>query len=68
MSNTTEKLLSCKELASQLSRSQSYVSAMKRKGFKMTGNRATLSEARRFLSRVQHPRAKAREATQTADK
>jgi DNA-binding CsgD family transcriptional regulator len=54
----TEKLLSIKEIADRLGRSESYIFAMKRNGFKMTGNRATLTEARSFLLICPKPRAK----------
>lgn len=50
-----EKLLSVCELAATLGRSESYIWAMKRSGFVMTGGRATLSEARAFLLRCQQP-------------
>ena len=53
----TGPLLTRKELASALKRHVSYVSAMRRRGFKMPGGTATLAEARSFLRRVKWPRA-----------
>ena len=52
-----EKLLSVCELAAALGRSETYVWAMRRKGFVMSGGRATLSEAREFLTRCPKPRS-----------
>ena len=51
----SERLLSVCEIACELGRSESYVCAMRRKGFVMTGGRATLSEARSFLLKVPKP-------------
>lgn len=51
------ELLSVCELAASLKRSESYVWAMRRRGFEMVGGRATLSEARAFLRGCPHPRA-----------
>ena len=56
-----KRLLSCKELAMALGRSPTYISAMRRMGFMMTANRATLEEARAFLRVVPCPRRKAGE-------
>lgn len=53
---TVGKLLSPKELADALSRSRTYVFAMKRAGFPMQGNRATLAEARAWLALNPNPR------------
>ncbi len=52
-----EPLFTPKELAHLLKRSRSYVFAMKRRGFQMIGNRATLTEARNFLATHPTPRA-----------
>lgn len=52
-----DPLLSIKELASVLNRSVSYIFAMKRQGFIMTGGRARLSEARAFLLGCPKPRS-----------
>jgi hypothetical protein len=54
--NRESELLTRKELAAALKRHVSYVSAMRRKGFKMPGGTATLAEAREFLRRVKWPR------------
>lgn len=51
-----DKLLSVCELAAALGRSESYVWAMRRKGFNMPGGKATVNEARAFLQRCPHPR------------
>ncbi len=45
----SRKLLSAKELADELSRSERYVRQMRREGFEMDGMRATVDEARRWL-------------------
>lgn len=58
LNRETEPLLTCKELAAALKRHVSYVQAMRRRGFKMPGGTATLSEARAFLRRVKWPRAR----------
>ena len=55
MSNTTEPLLSSKELASKLGRSLSYVRAMRRRGFKMPKHRTTLTEAMKWLAKHPEP-------------
>lgn len=55
----TDPLLSIKELAAALGRHRSYIHAMKARGFKMPGDRATLHEARQFLKRHPRPRANA---------
>lgn len=46
-----ERLLSVKELAFEIGRSRTYVSAMKRCGFRMPGGKATASEALKWLRR-----------------
>lgn len=46
----SEELLTVKELASRLKRSPNYVWAMRRKGFRMIGGRASLSDALIFLT------------------
>lgn len=60
-----EELLSIKELAQKLKRSESYIFAMKRQGFRMLAGRTTLSAALKFLavtpspcSRVQNRKAR----------
>jgi hypothetical protein len=50
------ELFTCKELAGELKRHVSYVYAMKARGFKMRGDRATLEEALVWLDR--HPKPK----------
>lgn len=45
----SDELLSIKELAWKLGRSREYIRAMRRRGFRMPGNRATLSDALIFL-------------------
>lgn len=49
-------LLAPKELAAELGRHRSFVFAMKKAGFPMPGNRATLAEALAWLERHPHPR------------
>lgn len=51
MSREKRKLLSGKELADELGRCEDYPRAMRRAGFRMPGGRATLEEARRWLSK-----------------
>lgn len=51
------ELLTTKELAAYLKRAPSYVYAMKARGFPMPGNRATLTDALRWLARHPQPRA-----------
>lgn len=51
-------LLTIKELAAALKRSRTYVQAMKRRGFQMPGGVATVAEARKWLVRNSHPRAR----------
>lgn len=46
------KLLSTKELAYELGRSRTYVTAMKRLGFPMPGSRATLTDAINWLKNI----------------
>lgn len=53
-----EKLLSGKELAAALGRERTYIFWMKRRGFQMPGNLATLKEARAWLARNPPPRAR----------
>jgi hypothetical protein len=50
-----DKLLSVKELADALGRSETYVRHMKMIGFKMPGGRATVNEAREFMSKHNNP-------------
>ena len=50
-----DALLSIKELADALGRSRSYIFEMKRCGFIMPGNRATLHQAMSFLARNPNP-------------
>lgn len=50
-----EKLLTIKQLASELGRSRRYVSYMKRGGFQMPGGLATVTEARSWLARNEPP-------------
>ena len=49
------KLLTSKQLASELGRCLNYVYAMRRHGFQMPGGRATMNEARAFLLTVKYP-------------
>lgn len=53
-----EKLLSIKELASDLGVSRRFVTYMKAAGFQMPGGRATVSEARGWLARNPPPCSK----------
>jgi len=53
-----DELLTAQELADRLKRSESYVRALKRSGFKMTGNRTTLAEARDWLRKHGGPKWK----------
>jgi hypothetical protein len=50
------RLLAPKELAAALGRHRSFVFAMKKAGFPMPGNRATLAEAQSWLARNPRPR------------
>lgn len=50
-----EELLTVKELAYRLKRSESYVWAMRRAGFRMVGGRTTLTAALLFLTKVPKP-------------
>ena len=52
---SVDTLLSVKELAAALGRSRSYIFEMKRCGFIMPGNRATIHQAMSFLSRNPAP-------------
>ena len=54
------ELLSRKELASRLKRSERYVSHMRASGFQMPGGRTTLRAAISFLRRVPYPTARYR--------
>lgn len=54
-------LLSVKELAKQLGRSERYVWWMRARGFEMPGGKATLTEAREWLS--DHPQPSKRRVT-----
>jgi hypothetical protein len=53
-----EELLDCKTLAERLNRNRSYIYAMRRQGFPMPGERATLAEARRWLATHPEPRSR----------
>jgi len=59
-----EKLLTRKELASELKKTRCYVSMMCRMGFQMPGGTATLKEARDFLIRNPSPYGKANKSLQ----
>lgn len=50
-----EELLSVKELAIRLKRSESYVWAMRRRGFRMIAGRTTMTAALQFLVKVPNP-------------
>lgn len=50
-----DKPRSIKELAEELGRHRNYIFAMKRCGFIMAGNRATVRQALSFLSRNPSP-------------
>jgi hypothetical protein len=52
-----EPLLCVKELAGRLGRNRTYVFAMRRMGFKMPGNVATLSSALAWLESHPKPRS-----------
>lgn len=52
------KLLTPKELGSELRRTAHYIYAMKKQGFKMPGGTATITEARHWLRRHPPPRAR----------
>lgn len=54
----SDDLLSVKELASAIGRNRTYVFAMKRKGFSMPGNRASIRQAISFLVRNPAPWSK----------
>ena len=56
------RLLTAKELAGELKRHPSYVHAMKHRGFRMPGERATLDNALKWLSSHPHPRKMRRHA------
>jgi len=58
MNQNSEEILTPQELADRLKRSESYVRAMKRSGFRMTGHRTTLAEARSWLKRHGGPKWK----------
>lgn len=53
--NPETNLLTIKELAAELKRSRMYVFAMRRRGFTMPGNRATLAAALEWLSKNPKP-------------
>lgn len=53
---TPDTLLSCKELAFELGRGRTYIFAMKKAGFLMIGNRATLKSALLWLEINPRPR------------
>ncbi len=48
-------MLAPKELAAALGRSLRYIQYMKKLGFEMPGNRATIKEAREFLKKHPNP-------------
>ena len=50
-----EQFLSVKEVAYAIGRNVSYVYRMRRMGFKMPGNRTTLSAVRQFLAENPFP-------------
>jgi hypothetical protein len=50
-----EELLSIKELAQKLKRSVRYVLAMRRRGFRMPGDRTTLTSAIDWLDKNPRP-------------
>ena len=52
----TDRLLYPKELAEALRRSESYVYAMRARGFQMPGGTATLAEAKAWLTANPQPR------------
>ena len=56
------KLFSIKELAAELGRGRTYVWAMKCRGFKMPGGRATIADALAWLEK--HPVPRARNTTE----
>jgi DNA-binding CsgD family transcriptional regulator len=53
--NKNNELLSSKELAALLKRSESYVKQMKRRGFRLIGGRTTLRQAIGWLVRNPRP-------------
>ena len=53
-----EELLSIKELAQKLKRSESYIFAMKRAGFRMVAGRTTITAAIKFLAVCPNPCAR----------
>jgi len=61
----TEELITCKELASLLKRSPSYVYAMRRRGFRMIAYRTTLGAALQWLAANSQPRKRAGTKTAT---
>lgn len=58
MNEPTTRLLSVKELAAALGRTQRYVWHMRARGFVMIGGRATLVEARAWLAAHPFPCAR----------
>lgn len=50
-----QELLSCKDLALYLKRSLSYIYAMRKRGFKMPGNRASICQALSWLAKNPPP-------------
>ncbi len=62
-----DELLSMKELAIALKRSYNYVRAMRNKGFVMTGGRATLLSALKWLRAHPYP-TKSRPAAPATEK
>ena len=59
----TGRMLTCKELADALRKNVSYVYAMRRRGFVMVADVATVEMAVRFIKRVPHPRGSERTKT-----
>ena len=57
-------LFTCKELADVLRKHVSYVYAMRRRGFKMPANVASVGMAVRFLQRDPNPRGRKRKGTE----
>lgn len=49
------RLLTAKELASELNRSVHYIYQMRRRGFRMIGGRATLESAMKWLDKNPKP-------------
>lgn len=58
MKSSPHSLLTIKELAAALGKNRTYVAAMKRRGFTMSGGLATVTEARAWLVRNPPPRSR----------